>query len=566
MERLKKNIDAAMGRVKADLVLKNASFINVFTQSIDRGDIAIVADTIIGIGEYTGDVEIDCSDLYVSPGFIDAHVHIESSMIMPRQFAKVVIKKGITTIIADPHEIANVQGINGINFMIKDSRDTPIDIFFMLPSCVPATKFEDNGYVLNAEDLERLINNKGVLGLGEVMDVPAVINKDENMLKKLVIAKDKHIDGHCPKILSSELNAYLSCGVTTDHESTNAKEALLKVSRGMYVMLREGSAARNLRALLPAVNNNNFGRFLFCSDDRHIDDLLENGSIDNCIRISIKQGINPIKAFTMASFNAAKCYGLLDRGAIAPGYKADLVIFENLKGVNIIKVIKNGKEYKELPDKKHIDLNVKSSMNMDFIKSEDFKVESKAKAINVIKLIPNSLETKLVQRKIQNELGYIKKIMEKDILKISVFERHHKTGKHFVGFIEGLGLKNCSIAQTIAHDSHNVIVVGDNDKDMEVAVNTLISIGGGIAMVSEGKVIAQLSLPIGGIMTFESPYMVAEHLQRLSRIARNFGVRVEYDPFISLSFMALPVIPAVKITTRGLFDYNKFDFIKLDVE
>ena len=566
MERLKKNIDAAMGRVKADLVLKNASFINVFTQSIDRGDIAIVADTIIGIGEYTGDVEIDCSDLYVTPGFIDAHVHIESSMIMPRQFAKVVIKKGITTIIADPHEIANVQGINGINFMIKDSRDTPIDIFFMLPSCVPATKFEDNGYVLNAEDLERLINNKGVLGLGEVMDVPAVINKDENMLKKLVIAKDKHIDGHCPKILSSELNAYLSCGVTTDHESTNAKEALLKVSRGMYVMLREGSAARNLRALLPAVNNNNFGRFLFCSDDRHIDDLLENGSIDNCIRISIKQGINPIKAFTMASFNAAKCYGLLDRGAIAPGYKADLVIFENLKGVNIIKVIKNGKEYKELPDKKHIDLNVKSSMNMDFIKSEDFKVESKAKAINVIKLIPNSLETKLVQRKIQNELGYIKKIMEKDILKISVFERHHKTGKHFVGFIEGLGLKNCSIAQTIAHDSHNVIVVGDNDKDMEVAVNTLISIGGGIAMVSEGKVIAQLSLPIGGIMTFESPYMVAEHLQRLSRIARNFGVRVEYDPFISLSFMALPVIPAVKITTRGLFDYNKFDFIKLDVE
>ncbi|HEY8892282.1 MAG TPA: adenine deaminase [Clostridium sp.] len=566
MERLKKNIDAAMGRVKADLVLKNASFINVFTQSIDRGDIAIVADTIIGIGKYTGDVEIDCSDLYVTPGFIDAHVHIESSMIMPGQFAKVVIKKGITTIIADPHEIANVQGINGINFMMKNSRDTPIDIYFMLPSCVPATKFEDSGYVLNADDLERLINNNGVLGLGEVMDVPAVVNKDENMLKKLVIAKNKHIDGHCPKISPSELNAYLSCGVITDHESTNAKEALLKVSRGMYVMLREGSAARNLRALLPAVNNNNYGRFLFCSDDRHIDDLLENGSIDNCIRISIKQGINPIKAFTMASFNAAKCYGLLDRGAIAPGYKADLVIFENLKGVNIIKVIKNGKEYKELPDKNHVDLNVKSSMHMDFIKSEVFKVESKAKAINVIKLIPNSLETKLVQRKIQNELGYIKRIMEKDILKIAVFERHHKTGKHFVGFIEGLGLKNCSIAQTIAHDSHNIIVVGDNDKDMEVAVNTLVSIGGGIAMVSEGKVIAQLSLPIGGIMTFESPYMVAEHLQRLSRIARNFGVRDEYDPFISLSFMALPVIPAVKITTRGLFDYNKFDFIKLDVE
>jgi len=566
MDRIKKNVDAAMGRVKADLVLKNASFINVFTQSIDRGDIAIVADIIIGIGEYKGDVEIDCSDLYVAPGFIDAHVHIESSMIMPRPFANVVIKKGVTTVIADPHEIANVEGMNGINFMIKNSRGTPIDIFFMLPSCVPATEFEDSGYAINAEDLERLINNNVVLGLGEVMDVPSVVNKDENMLKKLDIAKNKYIDGHCPNISPSELNAYVSCGVRTDHESTNAKEALLKVSRGMYVMIREGSAAKNLKALLPAVNNNNFGRFLFCSDDRHIDDLLESGSIDNCIRISIKQGINPIKAYTMASFNAANCYGLLDRGAIAPGYKADLVIFKELRGLNIIKVIKNGKEYKELPDKNHIDLNVKSSMHIDFIKSEVFKVESKAKAINVIKLIPNSLETKLVQRKIQNELGYIKRVVEKDILKIAVFERHHKTGKNFVGFIEGLGLKNCSIAQTIAHDSHNVIVVGDNDKDMEVAVNTLVSIGGGIAMVSGGEVIAQLSLPIGGIMSFESPNLVAEHLNRLSRIARAYGVREEYDPFISLSFMALPVIPAVKITTRGLFDYNKFEFIKLDVE
>jgi adenine deaminase len=566
MERVKKNIDAAMGRVKVDLVLKNANFINVFTESIDRGDIAIIGDTIIGVGEYTGETEIDCSDLYVTPGFIDAHVHIESSMIMPQQFGEVVIKKGITTVIADPHEIANVEGMNGVNLMIDNSKGAPIDIFFMLPSCVPATKFEDSGYVLNAEDLKKSINNNVVLGLGEVMDVPAVVNKDENMLRKIDIAKHKHIDGHCPNIAPSELNACLSCGIRTDHESTTAKEALLKVSRGMYVMLREGSAARNLKALLPAINNRNFGRFLFCSDDRHIDDLLEIGSIDNCIRISIKQGLNPIKAFIMASYNAAKCYDLKDRGAIAPGYKADLVIFEDLKGVNIIKVIKDGKEYKELPIKKHVKINIKSSMHMDFIDSEIFKVESKATAVNVIKLIPNSLETKLVQRKTESQLGYIKRMVEKDILKIAVIERHHNTGKHFVGFIEGLGLKHCSIAQTIAHDSHNVIVVGDNDKDMEVAVNTLVSIGGGIAMVSGEKVIAQLSLPIGGIMTFESPYLVAEHLKRLSRIARGFGVREEYDPFISLSFMALPVIPEVKITPRGLFDYKKFEFIKLFVK
>ena len=566
MEQGKKNIDVAMRRIKADLVLKNARFINVFTENVDRGDIAIVDDTIIGIGEYSGSVEIDCSDLYVAPGFIDAHVHIESSMIMPKQFGEVVIKKGITTIIADPHEIANIEGINGVKAMIESSKKAPIDIFFMLPSSVPATKFEDSGYVLNAEDLEELIDNNCVLGLGEVMDIPSVVNKDDNILKKIDMAKKKHIDGHCPNISSSELNACLCCGIKTDHECNNAKDALLKVSRGMYVMLREGSAAKNLKAVLPAVKNNNYGRFLYCSDDRHIDDLLERGSIDNCIRLSTKQGLNPVKAFIIASYNAARCYGLYDRGAIAPGYKADLVIFEELKGLNIIKVIKNGKEYKESPDEKCSKLNIKSSMHMEFIKSEVFKVESKTPTVNVIKLIPHSLETKIVQRKTEKESGYIKKIIDKDILKIAVFERHHNTGKHFVGFLEGLGLKNCSIAQTIAHDSHNVIVVGDNDKDMEVAVNTLISIGGGIVMVSEGKVIAELNLPLGGIMTFEAPYMVSENLKRLSRIARAFGVRTEYDPFISLSFMALPVIPAGKITARGLFDYNKFDFINLDVE
>jgi adenine deaminase len=566
MEQIKKNIDAAMGRFKADLVLKNANFINVFTESIDNGDIAIVGDTIIGIGEYVGEKEIDCTDLYVTPGFIDAHVHIESSMIMPKQFGEVVIKKGVTTVIADPHEIANVEGMNGIEFMIDNSKCAPIDIFFMLPSCVPATSFEDNGYVLKADELEKLINDKQVLGLGEVMDVPSVLNKNEELLKKIDISKDKNIDGHCPNITPKELNAYLSCNIRTDHESTSVAEALLKVSRGMYIMLREGSAARNLRDILPAINSHNFRRFLFCTDDRHIDDLLEGGSIDNCIRISIKHGLNPVKAFIMASLNAAMCYDLKNRGAIAPGYKADLVLFEDLKSVNIKRVIKNGKENVELQNKKCASLKICSSMHMGFINSDILKVESKADTVNVIKLIPNSVQTKLVQRKAESELSYIKKVLDRDILKIAVFERHHNTGKHFVGFIEGLGLKHCSIAQTIAHDSHNVIVVGDNDKDMEVAVNTLISTGGGIAMVSEGRVIAQLSLPIGGIMTFETPYRVAENLKRLGRIARGFGVRDEYDPFISLSFMALPVIPEVKITTGGLFDYNKFGFIELFVE
>jgi adenine deaminase len=566
MEQTRKSIDAAMGRIKSDLVLKNANFINVFTETVDRGDIAIVNDIIVGIGNYDGENEIDCSDLYVTPGFIDSHVHIESSMIMPQQFGSVLIKKGVTSIIADPHEIANVEGVKGINFMMENSLNAPIDIYFMLPSCVPATKFDDNGYSVNAQELEKLIDNNMVLGLGEVMDVDAVINKDEDMLEKMEIAKYKLIDGHCPQISYRELNAYLSCGVKTDHECTSAKEATEKISRGMYIMLREGSTAKNLRSLLPAVNNHNYSRFLFCTDNRHIDDVLDGGSIDNCIRIAIKSGINPIRAYIMASFNAAKCYDLKDRGAIAPGYKADLVIFEDIKVLNIVKVIKNGKEYNEVRDKKKSSFKISSSMHMDFINSEIFKVESKTKAVNVIKLIPKSIGTKLVQRKTRNEFGYLKRMGEKDILKIAVFERHHNTGKHFVGFIEGLGLKHCSIAQTISHDSHNVIVVGDNDKDMEVAVNTLISIGGGITMVSDGKIVAQLSLPIGGIMTFETPYMVSENLKRLNRIARNFGVHEEYDPFISLSFMARPVIPQVKITARGLFDYNKSEYINLFVE
>lgn len=566
LEQIKKNIDAAMGRIKSDLVLKNANYINVFTESIDRGDIAIEGDTIVGIGEYSGESEIDCTDLYIAPGFIDAHVHIESSMIMPEQFGNIVIKKGVTTVIADPHEIANVEGMKGIDMMLENSREALIDIFFMLPSCVPVTDFEDSGYVLKAEDLKKLINNKQVLGLGEVMDVPAVINKEEDMLKKIEMAKHKHIDGHCPNISNKELNAVLSCGIKTDHESIDAIEALLKVSRGMYIMIREGTAAKNLKDVLPAVNNHNYERFCFCTDDRNIDDLIEVGSIDNCIRISIRHGLSPIKAFIMASFNAAKCYGLRDRGAIAPGYKADLVLFEDLKGLNIKKIIKAGREQLEVQDKKYLDLKISSSMHMDFINKEIFKVESKGKAVNVIKLVPDSLRTKLVQKKIENEFGYIKRVIGRDVLKIAVFERHHNTGKHFVGFLEGLGLKKCSIAQTIAHDSHNVIVVGDSDRDMEVAVNTLVSIGGGITMVSEGKVIAQLSLPIGGLMTFETPYMVAEHLKRLSRIARDFGVKREYDPFITLSFMALPVMPEVKITDSGLFDYNKFDFINLIVE
>lgn len=557
MDRLKNYISTAMARNKADLVLKNASIINVFTQTIDQGDIAISHDTIIGIGDYEGSCEMDCTGLFVAPGFIDAHVHIESAMVTPEIFSQIVIKRGVTTVVADPHEIANVMGNKGIQFMLRNSQNSVIDHYFMLPSCVPALEFEDNGAILNAKKLSKFSRHPKILGLGEVMDVNAVTSGKEDMLDKIkMIHKvNKTIDGHCPKVNHKELNAYLCAGIKTDHECTEPNEALEKVKNGMYVMMREGSQAKDLINLLPAVTKENYHRFLFCTDDRHIEDLIEEGSIDNSIRIAIKEGLDPIIAYTIASFNAANCYHLHDRGAIAPGMKADLVLFADLESCDIKKVIKDGKLYNE--SKSCARVKTKNSIHLNKINEDFFKVLGNEPYVNVIKVTPGSLITTKVK--------YKKDIIQlnKSINKIAVIERHKNTGKHFTGFIEGLSLENAAIAQTIAHDSHNIIVVGDNDKDMEVAVNHLIDINGGIVIVSEGKVLEFIRLPIAGIMTDDHPNDVFLKVKRLNQIARKQGIQEGIDPFITLSFMALPVIPQLKITARGLFDYNRFEFINL---
>ncbi|WPC43539.1 adenine deaminase [Clostridium sp. JS66] len=565
MNKLLDKINAAMGKVKAELVLKDAFIINVFTQTIEKKDVAINDDVIVGIGKYEGNQEIDCKGLFVASGFIDSHVHIESSMVTPEIFSDLVIKKGVTTIVADPHEIANVLGEKGIEFMLENSKKGDIDTFFMLPSCVPAVDFEDNGAVLEADNLEKFINHPKVLGLGEVMDVNAVTSGKKNMLKKILMVnnQNKSIDGHCPKINEKELNAYLCANVRTDHECTNYEEALQKVANGMYVMLREGSAARDLKKLLPAVNDKNYSRFIFCTDDRHIEDLVDEGSIDNCIRIAIDEGMDPVKAYTIASFNAANCYGLKDRGAISPGMKADLVIFEDIKKLKIKNVIKNGKIYKD----NHIyeDVFIKPSVNVDCIKEDLFHIEAKGKFVNVIKVHPGLLVTKKEEREVKVNRGLVQCVEGKGeiVNKIAVIERHKNSGKHCVGFIEGLGLKKAAIAQTIAHDSHNIIVLGDNDKDMEIAVNNIIHNNGGIAFVSEGKLLECLKLPIGGLMTSQNPDLVIDKITKLNLLAVKFGIKKEVDPFLTLAFMALPVIPDIKITSRGLFDYSKFDFIDL---
>lgn len=561
MINLKENIAIAVGKESAPLVLKNAQIINVFTHTIEENDIAINGDRIVGIGKYKGSEEIDCSGLYVAPGFIDAHVHIESSMVTPEVFSQLLINKGVTTAIVDPHEIGNVLGKSGISFMLENSKKSVMDLFFMLPSCVPCTEFEDAGAKLLAEDLESFLKEKRVLGLGEVMDTPAVVNCDVEMLRKLKVFEDSNIDGHCPGISDENLNAYLCSHIKTDHECSTYEEALKKVQRGMYVMLREGSATKNLKDLLPAVNNNNYSRFLFCTDDRHIEDLIDEGTIDNAIRMAIEEGLDPIKAFTMASYNAAACYGLVDRGAIAPGLKADLVIFEDLNKLNIKKVLKDGKIYKE--EISFASYNLGNSINLKSVNREAFKLDVRGEYVNTIKLIPHSVETLIGRAKIITEGNYVKGIACEDYLKIAVLERHKNTGKMTVGFVEGLGLKNCTIAQSIAHDSHNIIVAGDNDEDMTLAVNTIISLHGGIVLVSNGKVLEALSLPIGGLITSEDPYLVSKKLKNLTRLGREYGVKKDFDPFLTLGFLALPVIPEIKITARGLFHYKKFSFIDL---
>lgn len=562
MNKLKDNLNIALGNKRAQLVLKNASIVNVFLGSIETGDIAINGDTIVGVGNYNGEKEIDCTNYYVTPGFIDAHVHIESSKVTPEIFSHLLIKKGVTTCIADPHEIANVLGTDGIKFMINDSKKSAIDIFFMMPSCVPAVEFEDNGALLSADELAYFINHKNVLGLGEVMDVPSVVNGNHSMLKKIELFEDKYLDGHCPGINNQWLNAYITCGIYTDHECSTPKEALNKIGKGMYVMLRHGSAAKNLRNLLPAVDNSNFHRFLFCTDDKNIVDLIEEGSIDECLRISVQEGLDPIKAITIATLNAAQCYGLKKLGAIAPGYKANLAIIEDLKNFKVKEVIRDGEIYVD-KDELDYDISFKNSMNIGYINNEVFKIRAKSENINVIKVLQNTIETKKVLRKVEIKDGYLEKVKHPNILKIGIFERHKNTGKHFIGFIEGLGIRDCSIAQTIAHDSHNIIVVGSDDKDMEIAVNTVINIGGGIAVVSKGEVLEQLSLPIGGLMTFRNSNFVMDKLKRMKNICIQYGADKDMNIFLTLGFMALPVIPELKITARGLFDFNNFKFIDL---
>jgi len=565
---LKNLISIAAGNKKADLVLKNCSIINVLTSEIVEGDIAIYNGKIAGIGDYTGEKEIDVEGKFIAPGFIDGHVHIESSMASPSQFAKAIVPRGTTTIIADPHEIANVSGTDGIKYILDDSENIPLDVYIMLPSCVPATPFENSGANLKAEDLRELIDHERVLGLGELMNYPGVINGDEEVLDKILLAKGKKIDGHGPLINAGQLNAYIASGISTEHECSTVEEMKNRLRLGMYILIREGSAAKNLKELIKGVNKENLNRCLFCTDDKHPDDILSDGHINYNIKLAMKEGMDPIDAIKMATINGAECYGLKDRGAIAPGYIADLVVIDNLEDFNILKVFKGGKmvgeDYNPLFEVSSTDtLKVENSVNIKKLTLEDLDIELKSNSANVIKLFPHSLFTEKVEREVEVKDGKFT-FGQEDILKVTVVERHNGTGNIGLGLVENFGLKGGAIASTIAHDSHNIIAIGDSDEDILKAIEEIEKIGGGITIVSNKKVLKSLPLPIAGLMSEDSLEKINDKFKGMLSIAyKELGVNSEIDPFMTLSFIALPVIPELKITDMGLFDVSKFKFVDI---
>ncbi len=550
---------------KSTLVIKNANVVNVFTDEIVRADVAVYEDVIIGVGSYSGENEIDAGGAYLAPGFIDAHVHIESSMVIPSSFMKIIMPHGTTTVIADPHEIANVAGAAGIRAMYKLTDELPLRVLFMLPSCVPATPFEHSGAKLVAEDMEQFMHKSRILGLGEVMDANSVINCSQEMLDKLRLFDKRPIDGHAPMLEGMGLNAYRVAGAFSDHECSTYEEVKQKLATGMNILLRIGSAANNMDGVLRRIAKEKLPtrNMMFCTDDKHIEDIRREGHINANARMAVAAGIDPIDAIKMASYNAARAYGIRGVGAIAPGYKADMVLLEDLKDFKVKQVISRfGRPYtgeEQIPSP-ILPPQVFNSVRLPEISKYDLALRCHVSA-PVIKMIPHQLVTELVYRDVErDENGCF--IPSEGMVKLAVIERHHATGSMAVGILEGLGIKHGAVASTVAHDSHNLVVAGDNDEDMLMAIESLRDCGGGYSVVSRGVVLARLPLPIAGLMTAAPVNDVLEIQQALLDALYSLGAKRDSDPLIALSFMALPVIPAVKLTDEGLFDAVNFKFIK----
>ncbi len=550
---------------KATFVIKNANVVNVFTNEIIRADVALYNDVIIGVGEFHCENEYDAQGAYLTPGFIDAHVHIESSMVTPASFMKVIMPLGTTTIIADPHEIANVSGVPGIRAMYKLTDDLPLRVLFMMPSCVPATPFEHSGAKLVAEDMEAFMHKSRMLGLGEVMDYVSVVNTEQEMLDKLRLFDGRPIDGHAPLITGRALNAYRIAGPSSDHECSDYDEILEKLRSGMRVMIRIGSAANGMEEILRRIVRENLPteNLLFCTDDKHIEDIRREGHINCNARVAVEAGISPVEAVKMATWNTARAYNLRNLGAIAPGYKADMVLFEDLKSFRVKQVFTRfGRPYESnavlpvplLPPQ------VFDSVHIAPVREKDLALAC-SEVAPVISMVERQLMTKLVEKKVPRDgNGFF--VARDGFNKLAVIERHHATGSMALGILEGLGIQNGALASTVAHDSHNLVVAGDNDRDMLTALESLRECGGGYCVVSRGVVLARLPLPIAGLMSDAPVDSVLEIQRALLDAAHSLGAKQDADPLIALSFLALPVIPEVRLTDEGLFDVIRAQFIQ----
>lgn len=577
LSTLEKMIAVASGLKPADLVIKNCQIVDVFNQQIISGDLAITAGKIVGVGEkYSGIEEYDAKGKYVTPAFIEGHIHIESSYLSPEEFGRVVVPLGTGTVIADPHEIANVCGVQGVTYMLEAARHTVLDVQLMLPSCVPATCFEHNGAVLSAQEIETLLKREGVLGLGEMMNYTGVTKGDSEVLHKILAAlkQGKVVDGHAPFLTGKALNAYATAGIHTDHECSTLAEMQERLRLGMYVQLRNGAACKNLVPLLAGVTTANFRRCLLCSDDIHPQNILQQGHINADVMTCIKEGIPPLQAITMATLNGAECYGMQDRGALAPSRRADICLWESLEDLTCpemvwLEGVAVAEKGKYLPQVLPADITpVTNTMVVKDYSPEKLKLSLKTKQVRTIDIIPGEIITEQGQAEIlldaQGDFSYNP---QEDLVKVAVIERHKGVGTVGLGLLRNFGLKRGAIAVTVAHDSHNIIVAGTNNSDMDVAVQRIIAMQGGIVLVVEGNSLAEMPLPIAGLMSNKRVEEVARTLADIHAKAHAvLGISKQVDPLMTLSFMALPVIPHLKLTDEGLFDVDKFSLVDMEIK
>lgn len=566
---LENRIKVARGINKADLLIKNARVVNVYSHDIHETHVAIQSGQVVGFGNYEAKEVIDIDGAYLTPGFIDGHVHIESSMLTPKEFAKCVMPSGTLAIVADPHELANVLGIEGIRYLIEANRSTPLDLYIMFPSCVPATNMETAGSFLSSSDLAMYLNEKWVMGLAEMMNFPGVLNQEESVLLKIALALNagKRVDGHAPGLSGKDLCAYVGAGISSDHECTTAEEAREKLRLGMHIMIRQGTVAKDLEALLPIITPENARRIIFCTDDRYPNDLFQH--IAGMVKTAVEYGINPISAIQMASLNTAEYFRIQGAGAISPRHKANLLVFDNLKEFKPRMVIKDGKivaqngvylgttDYKELPP-------IRGSINVKWLEEEHFQIKAESNQARVINVIPGQLITRETIEEVKIENGLAVADPDRDILKIAVIERHRASGNIGLGFIKGFGIKTGAIASSVSHDSHNIVVVGVHDSDILAAAVDLVKAQGGKVVVRDGHKKEILPLPIAGLISDRSVEEVMLKMDSLKKAAKDLGSKID-DPFMMLAFMCLPVIPELKLTDRGLVDVKEFQFTSVFV-